>query len=279
MVANGVWFNSFIEGNVFVKRRGIMDHNALLFVEPMHLQKHNKLFQFFNFMIDIPGFQDVISKAWSLECNGPCYVRFFSRLKETKRLLRQLNKDHGNVSSNVSNARANLEEVQLYMINNTDITLLNLEKDLINKLNATLVEEESFFLQKSRVNWMELGDGNNSFFHHQCKANWNRNKVFSLEDNLGNMVHGQLLCANIAINYFENLLGPDITHSSFDLNNVECKVITEAQATSLCATVTDAIIYATLKKMKKNKAPGLMALMSNSYWPHGALQGLIFVLL
>ncbi|XP_074374175.1 uncharacterized protein LOC141714560 [Apium graveolens] len=170
MVANGVWFNSFTKGNVFVKPRGIMDHNALL-------------------------------------------------LKETKRLLRQLNKDHGNVSSNVLNARANLEEVQLRMINNTDTALLNLEKDLINKLNATLVEEESFFLQKSRVKWMELGDGNNSFFHQQCKANWNCNKVLALEDNLGNMV------------------------------------ITEAQATSLCAMVTDVIIYATLKKMKKNKAP------------------------
>ncbi|XP_074351490.1 uncharacterized protein LOC141690603 [Apium graveolens] len=39
MVANSAWFNIYTEGNVFVKHRGIMDHNPLLFEEPIQLQK------------------------------------------------------------------------------------------------------------------------------------------------------------------------------------------------------------------------------------------------
>ncbi|XP_074342984.1 uncharacterized protein LOC141680747 [Apium graveolens] len=277
MIANGHWFNSFTEGNVFVKPRGIMDHNSIFFEDPMQLQKLNKHFQFFNFMADIPGFHDVIEKAWSLQCSGPCYNRFASRLKETKVFLRQLNRDHGNVSSNVLIARANLEDIQMCMINNGDPTLLTLEKDLIIKLNMALVEEESLFLQKSRVKWMGLAVGNNSCFLKQCKTKLNYNKVLALEDS-GTMMQGQLPCANLAINYFKNMLGPEIGHSRIDLEPVDCKVLTEAHATFLCAQVTDAIILDTLKKLKKNKAPGPDGFNVNFFLILGAPQGLISVL-
>ncbi|KAL8091704.1 hypothetical protein AgCh_034098 [Apium graveolens] len=256
MVANGAWFNLFTEGNVFIKPRSIMDHNALLFIEPMQLHRFGKPFQFFNFMVEVPGFYEVVAKAWSKPCTGNSYARFACKLKELKVLLRQFNKDHGNVSSNVSNARANLEEFQLNMNNTTDASLLSVENKLIKDLNLALAEEESLFLQKSRVKWMGLGDGNNSFFHQQCKAHWNRNKILVLQDELGTMVHGQQHCADVAVRYFQQLLGPQITHSTIDLEAVDCTVISEAQASILSASVNDELIYNTLKKMKKNKSPG-----------------------
>ncbi|XP_074363454.1 uncharacterized protein LOC141703992 [Apium graveolens] len=171
MVANGAWFNLFTEGNS-------------------------------------QDFFEVVDKAWSKPCTGNSYARFACKLKELKVLLRQFNKDHGNVSSNVSTARANLEEFQLNMLNTEDASLLSVENNLIKDLNLALAEEESLFLQKSRVKWMGLGDGNNSFFHQQCKAHWNRNKILVLQDESGTMVHGQQLCADVAVRYFQQLLGP-----------------------------------------------------------------------
>ncbi|XP_074374706.1 uncharacterized protein LOC141715113 [Apium graveolens] len=103
---------------------------------------------------------------------------------------------------------------------------------------------------------MGLGDGNNSFFHQKCKANWNHNKILVLEDDSGTLVHGQQLCANVVVHYFKNLLGSEVTHTAIDLESVDCKVITETQATLLSAAVNDALIFNTLKKIKKNKAPG-----------------------
>ncbi|XP_074351412.1 uncharacterized protein LOC141690518 [Apium graveolens] len=256
MVANGVWFNLFTEGNVFVKPRSLMDHNALLFEEPIQLQKIGKPFQFFNYMIDVPGFQDSVEKAWSLSCSGSCYAKFAHKLKELKVLLRQLNKAHDNVSSNMLVTQANLEQLQVNMLNNQDSSLLSEEKNLINILNLALAEEESLYLQKSRVRWMGLGDGNNSFFHQQCKAHWNRNKILVLENDSGNMVHGQYLCANVAVQYFQTLLGSEVTHSPIDLDAVDSQVLTDSQATTLSAAVSDVLIYNTLKKMKKNKSPG-----------------------
>ncbi|KAL8122725.1 hypothetical protein AgCh_010922 [Apium graveolens] len=256
MVANGAWFNLFTEGNVFVKPRSIMDHNALLYIEPMQLQRFGKPFQFFNFMIEVPGFYDVVAKAWSKPCTGNSYARFACKLKELKVLLRQFNKDHGNVSSNVLTARAILEEFQLNMLNTEDASLLFVENNLIKDLNLALAEEESLFFQKSRVKWMGIGDGNNSFFYQQCKAHWNRNKILVLQDASGAMVHGQQLCADVAVRYFQQLLGPQITQSTIDLETVDCTVISEAQASILTASVNDDLIYNTLKKMKTNKSPG-----------------------
>lgn len=65
MLCNKEWFNLFTDCFVLVKPKGLMDHNPLLFTAPMHLEKINKPFQFYNFMCDIEGFQEVVKNAWS----------------------------------------------------------------------------------------------------------------------------------------------------------------------------------------------------------------------
>ncbi|XP_074363455.1 uncharacterized protein LOC141703993 [Apium graveolens] len=171
MVANSAWFNAFTEGSVFVKNRGIMDHNPLLFVEPMQLRKFGKPFQFFNYMIEIPGFLDIVSFAWSTHCLGSPIAQFHARLRHTKVLLRKFNRDHGNIHNNVQHARGNLEEFQASFGSTVDQSRIIEEQDLISKLNVALAQEESLLLQKARVRWLHLGDNNNSFFHQQCKVN------------------------------------------------------------------------------------------------------------
>lgn len=108
MVDNANWFNTSSEGNVFVKPRGLMDHNPLDFEEPMQLERFGKPFQFFNFIIDIPGFLDTAAKGWALPCHGSPVAQFSAKLKHTKQLLKNLNKAHVNVHSAVQTARTNL---------------------------------------------------------------------------------------------------------------------------------------------------------------------------
>ncbi|XP_074351348.1 uncharacterized protein LOC141690450 [Apium graveolens] len=163
MVANSTWFNSFTEGSVCFKHRGIMDHNPLLFEKPMHFQKYGKPFQFFNFMIEIPGFLDLVAYAWSMHCVGSHVAQFNARLKHTKLLLRKFNREHGNIQSNVQIAHANLEVFQASMGSTVDNINLIKERDLISNLNLALAQEESLLLQKARVKWLHLGDNNNSF--------------------------------------------------------------------------------------------------------------------
>ncbi|XP_074341935.1 uncharacterized protein LOC141679332 [Apium graveolens] len=257
MVANSTWFNTFTEGSLFVKHQGIMDHNPLLFEEPMQFQEFGKPFQFFNYMIDVPGFLDLVSSAWSIQCFGSPLVQFSTKLKHTKLLLRKLNRDVGNVHSNVQSARAVLEAFQTSLSSTLDQSKILEEEELISKLNTALDQEESLLLKKARVRWLQLGDNNNSFFHQQCKVHWNRNKVLTLQDTNGNLVHGQSSCASVAVHYCSQLLGAPASSNDIDLSMVDCNTVSIEQSSILLALVTDNLIYDTIKKMKKkNKSPG-----------------------
>ncbi|XP_074323205.1 uncharacterized protein LOC141660143 [Apium graveolens] len=166
MIANSHWFQAFTEGQVLFKTRGIMDHCPLVYDEPLCSRRFGKPFQFFNFMIDIPGFLDLVSRSWSLDCRGSPIHQFNLKLKHTKHALRELIKNHGMIQTNVQAFRTKLEEVYLALVSNPlDENLINTERSLINDLNVALSQEESVLLQKARVKWMGLGDGNNSFFH------------------------------------------------------------------------------------------------------------------
>ncbi|XP_074342078.1 uncharacterized protein LOC141679483 [Apium graveolens] len=216
MVVNSAWFNIYTEGNVFVKHRGIMDHNPLLFEEPIQLQ---------NFV------QDSSTLSY-------CFVN----------LIR--------IHSNVQTARVNLEHLQASLSSSVDSDKFNEEKNLISNLNLALAQEESLLKQKARVKWLQLGDNNNSFFHQKFKVNWNQGKILSLQNTDGNLVYGQEPCASVAVQYFTQLLGAPANSDSIDLSSVNCKEISDAQSRLLVASVTDTIIFDTIKSMKKNKAPG-----------------------
>ena len=109
--------------------------------------------------------------------------------------------------------------------------------------------------QKSRGTWLDLGDGNNSFFFNQTKGNWNMNKIHSLQDKDGIMVHGHTKVASVAVDYFQDTIGT-YNNDHVDLSGISYPKITPCQSASLTRPVNSDIIYATLKKMKPNKAPG-----------------------
>ncbi|XP_074326627.1 uncharacterized protein LOC141664571 [Apium graveolens] len=169
MLANGLWFSQFTEGNAFIKNRGIMDHNPILFHELMQIKKLGKPFQFFNYMLELPNFLSTVQSAWQVVLFGNLMVVLARKIKLTKNALKELNKNHGDINDNVTSARASLRVVQDKLVLHKDCDLLAFEKSLSEKLAQCLLQQEHFLLQKARVKWMHKGDGNNIFFFNQCK--------------------------------------------------------------------------------------------------------------
>lgn len=121
------------------------------------------------------------------------------------------------------------------------------------------MHEEMLLKQKSRIQWLKEGDRNSSFFHNQLKNRWNRNKILSIENELGVLEQGHDAVKGIAVNYFENLLGkplPSPYEGLQSMGNIFTNFISSQQATLLERDVTDAEILSTLKSMKRNKSPG-----------------------
>lgn len=233
-----------------------MDHHPLILSVPMNLERYSKPFQFFNFMTEIPGFKDAVSKAWSSTWYGNPMNILCRKLKLVKRELVKLNKDHGNFQNNVNTARSRLHILQ------EQLTLMPLDQTFIAEellaskaLEQALMEEESLLLQKSRTKWLSLGDGNNSFFFNQTKANWNKNKIMALENSEGKVVFGHQAISQVAVDFFKGSLGtpPEVIH--FDLNDIDCATLSNSHIYSLELPVTSDLILQTLKAMKRNKVP------------------------
>lgn len=120
-MGNATWFNNFSSSEVQYLPNGLSDHFPILLCLNRHIPKLCKPFQFFNFMMDISGYQQAVSEAWDFPIHGnPLYV-FSEKLKRVKHALIALNKNHGNLSSNILDARRSLHAVQ-YAIHSSSST-------------------------------------------------------------------------------------------------------------------------------------------------------------
>lgn len=140
-------------------------------------------------------------------------------------------------------------------MSNTCPDRLGIEEMLCAKLQSALSAEEVFLRQKSRIQWLDLGDGNNSFFHRACKNRWNTNKILMLEDNLGNIQTSHRDIAATATNFFEDLLGTSKHVEPFDWN-IDLPCLSSTHQSFLCTPFSDMEILNAFKSMGKKKSPG-----------------------
>lgn len=104
---------------------------------------------------------------------------------------------------------------------------------------------------------MKSGDGNNKFFFNQVKMNWNQNKVLSILNSKGDLVHGHSNVANVAVDYFKEALGSSQARDiPLDLSTISCPQLSDMFASLLVQPFSREDIWNIIKHMKKGKAPG-----------------------
>jgi len=257
MLGNDEWFQNFGEGIVLVKHRGEFDHNPLIFQMPINVKRYSKPFQVFNYMFQLPSFLEVVEEAWNAPSRGSPMAVLSAKIKATRKALASLNKSKGDLHANVSMARNELHSIQhLLGANPRDQALLLREAQAITHLTSTLREEELLLRQKSRIRWMQSGDGNNKFFFNQAKANWNHNKILAIKNEYGTLVTGQEEVALVAVKHFQSFLGDSKPRPLGALEDYGLSRLPYNQGLLLEAPVSHEVILNTIKAMNKGKAPG-----------------------
>ncbi|KAL8117310.1 hypothetical protein AgCh_015279 [Apium graveolens] len=225
MLGNSLWFHAFPETLVHVKPKSLMDHTPLLLHVPMKLEKLIKPFQFFDYMKDLEGFHEEVRKGWSTVWYGDPMAIICQELKEVKTELRALNKAHGNLHNNFKAAREHLSTIQQSLNDNfLDPVILKAELEASKRLEGALLEEEALLLQKSRVQWLKLGDGSNKFVFNQTKANLNKNKILAVENDKGNVIFGHKEVASVAVDFFANSLGCSPVATNINSDPLNCSL-------------------------------------------------------
>lgn len=259
VMGNSAWFSNFDLSLATFAHRGLSDHSLVLLNTGIKFSKPRRHFQFFNHMALLEGFMGAVGSAWNTPIHGNPFYVFSEKLKRTKHALSSLNLTTGNLTSLVKLARDDLHSVQSLLHDHpSDPANLSLEKHCTQRLFQAIDREEVLMQQKSRANWLTLGDRNTAYFANMMKSRWNSNKIFSILNDDGVMVYGKDNVEAVAVDYFKSLFNAsDTPYAGFDTFGIfPTNLVSPLQASQLIAPVSDSEIFKVLNSMKRNKSPG-----------------------
>ena len=254
-LVNEAWLSAFSLSRVNFMPRGLSDHSPAMIYLGINPEKLHRPFQLFQHMIDHADFLSTVETAWNAPIQGDPWYILSLKTKKVKDALKRLNKSLGNIHDSVVQARNALSLFQENIASSANADAFLQEAKLCEDLHKALHIEEVFLKQKSRVNWLELGDSNNSFFHRACKGRWNTNKILVLEDINGNTFSNHQEIAGAAIDYFKGIMGTNHVVEQLEAN-IELPSLSEQHKNLLNASFSRQEILAVLKNMAKGKSPG-----------------------
>ena len=82
---------------------------------------------------------------------------------------------------------------------------LQARTELKQELNEAYLEEEFFWKQKSRIQWLRAEDRNTKYFHAVAHGKRIRNTVTTIQDENGVIRKGHKEVSDVAVEYFEDL--------------------------------------------------------------------------
>lgn len=227
------------------------DHSPILIELDKRAGGNTKSFSFQQAWMTHPEFEKVIEENWNKESST-----MENNLKLAP-ILEAWNREHfGNIFKRKDRLMRRLNGVQKALTTNHHGGILKLERRLRQELEATLHQEEIFWHQKSREEWICSGDSNTKYYHAVTTINKARKKVLQLKDNSGNWISDPGTIKDMIREHFSVIFTQDqpnrnrcIAKSSFPMLDQEIWELVNAEFS------TDDIKEA-LFAMAPTKAPG-----------------------
>jgi hypothetical protein len=228
----------------------------------LHLQtdsyKRQIPFNFLNLWADRDDFLATVSSSWQATINGNPIYQLTTKLRLLKHELKKLHQQHtSHITSRVSQAKDVWYAAQTVLdANPTSPEARTDERSCAHQYMQLCKDEESFFQQRSRVQWLQLGDRNTKFFQKSLLHRQVRNRIHHLKDDEGNIIHDQQQMSHMAVSFFEQLLSTPQPPLTDDIAPIYPNTISAASTTAMLLPLTNDEIKAALFSIPDNKAPG-----------------------
>ncbi|CAJ2651355.1 unnamed protein product [Trifolium pratense] len=244
-----------------VMHPSVSDH-ALLCLKSAEgtIRKIKNQFKFLNSSADLDGFLYAVANSWHEQISGRPMYMLWKKLQRLQPILKEISKPLSDVKLQISKARENLLKAQLDL----GLDRMNADKiEVVKQCNDDLLNwqeiEEKILKQKSKLEWLKLGDGNNSYFHASIKtrsASKNMNVLYT-ED--GTQLTTQDDIEEEVMSFYSKLMGM----ADNDLNGVDITVMREGpqlnneQREKLTGPITDKEITDALQSIGDLKSPSI----------------------
>ncbi|KAL5127208.1 hypothetical protein HKD37_14G039672 [Glycine soja] len=208
VLGNVEWFQDNIDTMLQILPPSVSDHALLCLADPGNTAGRQFHFKFSNCLTDLEEYHSTVSNSWNEPLNGrPMYV-LWEKLKRLKPALNKINRPLHHIQSRIMEARQNLQHAQQSLVedrwNSSKIDTVKRYTEEVINWNSL---EEKTLQQKSKIDWLRLGDGNNSYFHATIKAKKSSKRLNLLHKDDGTVITSRDEIQDEVLNFYEGLMG------------------------------------------------------------------------
>nr|XP_016498778.1 PREDICTED: uncharacterized protein LOC107817461 [Nicotiana tabacum] len=209
-------------------------------------------------MIHMDHIEAKVETGWKKPVMGNSMKRVWLKLKNIKNEMKTLNnKEFLSVENRIKDTKRALAELQEQMRDyKHDATLFDTERNLKKELEKWSKVEKSIYRQKSRIQWLQLGDVNTIFFYASIKNRTARNQIKKLKNYVGDWMQTKAEVKEEILGFYKKLLGT-ATLQMPAIKPYICKrghVLNRSQQLALIVSVTQKEMYNALQSIDDVKA-------------------------
>lgn len=245
------WLRIFPDLKVSILGRSVSDHTPLL-VHSQNINWGPRPFRFQDCWLQHKGCLEIVKKAWLKSSDEP----FMSRLKLIRNDLKVWNhEEFGDIEAHINRLEAEIKEWD-EIANSRHLDQNEMEKRRLAQIDlwAWWRKKEIFWAQKSRAQWLKLGDRNTKFFHAFASIRKRKNTITFLRIKNREISEPEEIKAE-AIRFFSSLFSED-NHDRPTFQNLGFNNITPSQSSMLTAPFSNQEIDNAVASCNSSKSPG-----------------------
>ncbi|XP_048502731.1 uncharacterized protein LOC125498546 [Beta vulgaris subsp. vulgaris] len=258
VLCNVRWCEEFPTTETRFMPEGLFDHSPMLLQIHQVKRKGASPFRFYKMWCEAPEFLRRVREAWSSPVNGTPMFCVMQRLKRVKAEMQELDKV-GFKDIQIADCKTYeyLLECQKQLQQRQDGEICAKEKEAANEYRKVHAHYISFLQQKSKYEWIKMGDENTSLFHRAIRKRRTQNAIYGIHDINGTWVEGEKV-AEAFIEYYKGLLGTAKEGSSMTCAEIIAQgpCLNLEQQEDLMREITDDEIQQALFSIPVDKSPG-----------------------
>ncbi|OMO62548.1 Endonuclease/exonuclease/phosphatase [Corchorus olitorius] len=204
--ANTSWIQTFSEATLENLPIIVSDHSPLVLNLERNSTFRNRPYRFELMWTLHPGCKETIAEACKQEFPGSAPFRLTRKLKVAREKLKVWNKRvFGDLQKKKLEVQDELAKVQIDLVGRNEF--FEKEKELRKTFEYILEQEQLFWMQKSRFDWIVKGERNTKFFHIMTKKRRRKNKILKIRRSDGSHTEDEKEIEFTIIEHFKNIFG------------------------------------------------------------------------